>query len=163
MERGRRERSPFKWRNPLWALTVLACGAAALGGSASATTLPGKVYTIHAVLTDTTVKLVPESKLGGNFIEADGRSAQFPRGAIINFKFVNKGSKPYLPALKILDTSQLPPLPPGDRGKYFTAHRVVAPGGRVEFIVTFSFRGPFSLLELLHKKPHGQTVHITVY
>jgi hypothetical protein len=128
---------------------------AAFTASATATTTPGRTVIVQAVMTDSKVVLVPR-KPAGNYISSNGRAATFPRGAVIIFKVTNKGTKPYLPAIGI--PKGLDPL--GE--KYFTAHKVAAPGGHVELLVNFAFRGSFTMLELFHKKPQGKAVPITI-
>jgi hypothetical protein len=151
-----RGRGPLRKLGPIALLAALPISlAASLAGPAAGTTAPGTVVSVRAIMTDSKIVLVPK-KPAGQYVSANGGSATFPRGAIIDFQITNEGSKAYLPAIRIpraLDVL-------GE--KYFTAHKVAAPGGHVEFIVNFAFRGLFKMVELLHKKPEGKAVPISI-
>jgi len=146
------------------ALALVVSLAAVFVGRASATTAPGYVYTVNAVLTDSGVKLLPH-KVNGQaittYIRADGQSAEFPRGTLIKFVFTNKGTQSYLPAIRVLNKAQADPYTPVK--PLYTASAVVKPGGHGTLFGNFYFRGSFQVENLLHKKPHGGLVNISIY
>jgi hypothetical protein len=140
---------------------VAALMAATVAGFATATTAPGFVFSVTVKLSDS--KLVIEHKKQSqlySYIQNQGRSATFPRGAQIRFRFVNAGSKTYLPVLHVGSVRN---YPYGRPQALVKANRAVAPGGHAELVVTFLYRGSYSLQELLQSKPHGTSVPITVY
>ncbi len=143
---------------------ALVASLATFVGRASATTAPGYVYPVDAVLTDSGVKLIPHKVNGkalGTYIRADGRSAQFPRGTLIKFLFTNKGTQSYLPAIRVFDKSQADPYTKVKN--LYTASHVLKPGGHGTLFGNFYFRGAFQIENLLHKKPHGGRVNISIY
>jgi hypothetical protein len=140
---------------------VPALVAGTVASPATATTAPGFVYSVRVKLTDS--KLVIEHKKQSRlyaYIQNQGRSAAFPRGAQIRFLFVNAGTKTYLPVLHV---GSIRDYPYGRPETLIKANRAVAPGGHAELVVTFLYRGSYSLQELLQSKPHGASVPITVY
>ena len=155
--------TPTRVFGALCVLAVAVCAAAFVGG-ASATTAPGYVYPVDAVLTDSGVKLLPHKVNGkaiGTYIRADGRSAQFPRGTLIKFLFTNKGTQSYLPAIRVLDKSQADPYTKVKN--LYTGDHLLKPGGHGTLFGNFYFRGAFQIENLLHKKPHGGRVNISIY
>jgi hypothetical protein len=137
--------------------------ALGIAGSATATTAPGFVYSVTVTMTDSRLVLkhpTHSGLIGDTYIQKQGLSARFPRGAQIRFLFINRGSATYLPALHVATVQDYPYGRPQSLVK---ARRVVAPGGHVELLVTFIYRGSYSLQELLHARPHGKAVPITIY
>jgi hypothetical protein len=150
--------SGASWRF-LIALGAAACLVAIAVSSAGATTGPGAVYTLRAIMTNSKITLV-RTKGDAPYIEPGGTAATFQRGAVINFSVTNKGTRALLPAVQALSTANENPL---DHAlKYYTASHSILPGGREDLQIDFYFRAPFALLELFHKKPVGKRVQITV-
>jgi hypothetical protein len=155
------------FRRPFGALCALVLGvslAAGFAGGASATTQPGFSFTLQVNMTDAQVTLVPKKsatgKLLSSYIRDGGHSAQFPRGVIITFKFVNHGTKVYLPAIRVLDKSQANPY---SKTKALYTANPIGPGHQALLFGNFYFRGSFQIEQLLNKKPHGQPVALSIY
>jgi len=148
----------------LCALGLVASLAAFYVARASATTAPGFVYTINAVVNDSGVQLLPH-KVGGHaigtYIHSDGHVAQFPRGTLIKFVFTNKGTQDYLPAIRVLNKAQADPYTKVQN--LYTVNHVLKPGGHGTLFGNFYFRGAFQIENLLHKKLHGAPVSVTIY
>jgi hypothetical protein len=148
----------------LCAVVLAGSLTAAFAGSASATTAPGYIYTIRAIITDKQVVLVQHRNTGKyftQFVRSGGHSAQFPRGAAIEFLFINKGTKTYLPAIRVIDKSQADPYT--KTKNLYLAPKQIKPGGHVSLFGNFYFRGAFRIETLFHKKPQGKTVDISIY
>ena len=150
----------------LCALAVVGSLTAALvGGTASATTQPGHVFTLRVELTDSLVRLVPHrtpaGKLLSNYIHSGGTSASFPRGTVIEFVFTNKGTKTYLPAIRVTDKTEADPYT--SVKNLYRAKKAITPGGHVSLFGNFYFRGSFQVEKLFHNKPRGGTVKISIY
>jgi hypothetical protein len=157
--------SPWKLGPPFLAACFVVYVAAAVAGVAGATTAPGSYVVVHGVLTNSQLVLKHSTRGGGAYVTSDGNGATFVRGTSVIFRFRNTGSRPYLPAVKVIPGPYMPPITnPADKGKLYTlaAQRVAPPGGRVDFVVTFLYRGQYRLLELLHKHPQGRAVQITI-
>jgi hypothetical protein len=150
---------------PLCMLALVVAVAAVTAGGASATTAPGYRFALPVVITDAGVRLVPlkskSGKLLSHYIKNDGRSAEFPRGVLIQFVFTNKGSAPSLPAIRIKDASDANPYQ--KTKQVYTANHVVKPGGRATLYGNFYYRGSFEIQNLVNKKPHGATVRFAIY
>ena len=147
------------------AICTLACLAAALTGSATATTGPGIILLVKGVMTNSSFLLVHSHGPGGGlYVGSNGTTATFVRGTHVIFRVSNNGSKPYLLAIKAIQGPTMPALLPADRGEVYTvaANRVTRPGSKVDLSVTLYFRGQYQLLKLFHKKPLGKPVEITV-
>ena len=148
----------------LFALAIVVSLTAAFASRASATTKPGFVYKVPAVITDSRVLLVPHTRSGKvvvTYVRPDGRSAQFPRGTVIEFVFTNKGTKTYLPAIRVLDKSQADPYT--HTKNLYTASKAITPGGHVSLFGNFYFRGSFQIEKLFNKKPQGGSVNVSIY
>jgi hypothetical protein len=115
------------------ALAVVAAiatlGAASFASARPQTTQPNVVYTIPAVLTDKTIKL---------------SHTVLPRGTVIRYTVVNRGSRPY--ALEI--------------GK--AATRAIPPHRRARIRVSWDYRGRFVYRTLYRGRPTGPHGSITV-
>lgn len=143
----------------LAALAPAAASAAIAAGTASATTAPGSVYSLRVNVTDSQVVIVPR-RVAGRYVSRDGHSARFPRGVLIHFEFTNRGTKTYVPAIRFTDNRNANPYAP--KQTLATADPV-RPGRHVSLFGNFYFRGAFVIEELLHKKPHGRTVAVTIF
>ena len=154
-------------RRAFGALCVLALVvslAAVFAGSGSATTAPGSVYTVQAIITDKGVKLVPHKRTGKviqTYIRNGGRTAEFPRGVMMHFVFTNKGTKTYLPAIRVLDKTNADPYT--QTKSLYKASKAIKPGGHVSLFGNFYFRGSFQIEKLLKGKPQGGTVKLSIY
>ena len=147
----------------LCALALVVSLTAALAGRASATTSPGSIYQVNVTITDSGAVLVPHKRTGKveiQYVRADGRSAQFPRGVLIHFLFTNKGTKTYVGAVRFTDKRRANPL---QQIPTLATSNKVAPGRHSSLFGTFSFRGAFVVEALLNKKPLGRLVHVTIY
>ena len=148
-------------------LGVVAAVAAVGAGGASATTAPGYRFALPVVITDAGVRLVPHKTRSGrllsHYIKNGGRSAQFPRGVLIEFVFENRGTKPYLPAIRVTNGADANPYQ--QNKKFYTADRPVKPGGHTRMYGNFYFRGAFQIEKLVNKKqkPQGTTVRFQIY
>ena len=111
------------------ATLFMALAAVPLAFSSHDTTSPGIVYTLPAVLTDNAIEV------GETLI---------PRGTVIRYLIVNRGSRPY--ALRIAST----------------ATRPIPPRGRARLQITWNRRGRFTLRTLYRGKPVGPRRSITV-
>jgi hypothetical protein len=156
---GRIRMSTFR---PACVSAIALIALAASGATATATTAPGTAFTVRATMTDGALVLIPTKGATHyqRFIFQDGHVAKFPRGAVIRFVILNKGSKPYLPGMRVTDASNRNPYE--TQQNLYTASRVVPPGARIDFTFVFTYRGGFSLQTLLHRKPVGKPVKITV-
>jgi hypothetical protein len=148
----------------LVALVVAALLAGLSVGGASATTAPGFRFTLKVVITNSGILLVPHrtptGKLLNHYITAGGRIANFPRGTLVQFVFVNKGTKTYLPAIRVTNASQNSPLTPV---KPLYTGSAVKPGHSVALFGNFYFRGSFQIEKLLGTKAVGQPIQLTIY
>ena len=137
---------------------------AAIDG-ASATTSPGYRFALPVVITDSGVRLVPHKTKSGallsRYIKDGGRSAQFPRGVLIEFVFMNQGTKTVLPAIRVTDSKDANPYQKTQ--KIYKAARLLKPGSRIRMYGNFYFRGAFEIEKLINKKPQGQTVRFLIY
>jgi len=150
----------------LCAIALLASLTAVLGGgTASATTKPGSMFQLPVIITDSQVKLVPQRAASGQvlhtYIHNGGLSASFPRGTVIQFVFTNKGTKTYLPAIRVTDKTQSDPYTKVKN--LYVASRAIAPGRHVSLFGNFYFRGSFQIEKLLHKKPAGNVINLSIY
>ena len=149
----------------LGSLTLVACLATSLAGVASATTQPGYRFQLQVTVTDSQIRLVPEKTATGKvltrYIQQGGRIAKFPRGTLVEFVFTNKGTKTYLPAIRVIDASQGNPLAPTK--PLYTAPHAVRPGRHVSLFGNFYFRGSFQIEKLFGKKPQGQPIQLSIY
>ena len=158
-------RSSF--RRLLGVLCVLALGvslAAGFAGGASGTTAPGYRFKLLVVMTDSGIRLVPyKSKSGkalGKYIQGGGTSARFPRGVLIEFRFTNKGTKTYAPAISVTNKVQADPYA---ATKNLYHGNAVRPGGQVSMYGNFYFRGSFLIAKFLDKKPQGKPISILIF
>ena len=120
----------------LKAIALLACSVAALAlaGTAparqqSAEPPPPVVHVIKITVTDRSI-VIPRER--------------FPRGAVLQLRITNLGSKPYV--FRMWATTTLP----------------IPPGKHDSFLINWNFRGKYHYGTLLHGKPtgHGGTIVI---
>jgi hypothetical protein len=141
---------------------VLVCCLAGVTGNASATTAPGGLFSLPVTISDSRLVIHPNAanRQYGHLIQRNGTVATFPRGTLVRFVFTNRGTKTYLPAIKLIHGNIDPYLHLGT--SYTFAQHAIPPGGHVELIANFYYRGSFLLQALLHKRPHGNSAHISV-
>lgn len=118
---------------------VIAGWSAQLATAAEATTVPGVVYVIKLTVTDKTVTLPPDKFSKGL------KYARYPRGAVIRYKVMNKGTRAY--SVKIWDVVT-PPIRPG----HFDT-----------VLVNWNYRGSYSYASLYHGKPVGPHGRIKIF
>jgi hypothetical protein len=111
------------------AVASLAVGAS-FAYAGQRTTGPGLVYTEPTVMTDRTISLT---------------RTRLPRGVIIRYAIVNRGTRPY--AVHIWDASTAP----------------IPPNGRVVLPVNWRDRGRYVYRIFYHGEPAGPRRYITVY
>ena len=123
-------------------IALLACSLAALAlaGTVSArqqTTTPGVVYIIKIKVTDRSV-VIPRDRF------SIGNLTRYPRGAVLQYRITNLGSKPYVFQIWATTTA---PIPPGKHDS---------------FLINWNYRGKYHYATLLHGKPtgHGGTIII---
>jgi hypothetical protein len=138
---------------------VVSLAAAALAGSASATTSPGFVLNLQVTITDSQMQLIKKST-ASNYISVGGHSAQFPRGILIHFLFTNKGTRAYVPAIRFTNDVNANPYAP--KIKLVAANKVT-PGRHVSLYGNFYFRGAFQIEKLVNKKSQGRPIAVTIY
>ena len=111
------------------AAAIAALAHAPFAVSSRQTTAPNVIYTIPAVLTDKTIELT---------------HTEIPRGAVIRYLIVNRGTRPY--ALQIW-TGVTRPIPPK---------------GRARLTVNWDYRGRFVYRTLYRGRPAGPYGSVTV-
>jgi len=94
------------------------------------TTQPGIVYTIPAVLTDKGIELT---------------HTQVPRGVMIRYTILNRGTRPYTFQIWKAKTGPIPP------------------NGRARLRVNWDYRGRFLFRTLYRGKPAGPRGSVTVF
>jgi len=151
----------------LGVLCALALGlslAAGFAGGASGTTAPGYRFKLQVVMTDSGIRLVPQKTKSGHvlakYIQNGGTSARFPRGVLIEFRFTNKGTKIYAPAIRVTNKTEADPLA---ATKNLYHGNAVRPGGNASMFGNFYFRGSFQISKLLDKKPQGKPISLLIY
>jgi hypothetical protein len=111
---------------------------------ASATTTPDTVHHVPVVLTNTTIT-VPKDQ----FVKADGIT-RYPRGALIDFKLENRGSKAISVVLTV--TSKVKFVGANKLLSAASAGSPISPGSSRHFKLSFYFRGTFVLETLIGGK-----------
>jgi hypothetical protein len=120
-------------------LAVLVGVAVAPAGAAVRTTVPGVVYVVNLTMTDKTV-VIPKDKFSKGLAYA-----RYPRGAVIRYKIINKGTRPY--SLRMWDVTT-PPIRPG----HFDT-----------VLVNWNYRGTFTYASLYHTKPLGPHGRVKIF
>jgi hypothetical protein len=136
-------RTPRRRRVATWAL-VCALGllcVVSTAGSASATTAPGVLNHVRVILTDNQI-IIPKDQ----FRKADGIT-RYPRGALIEFVFTNKGSKPTSILLTVVSNVNFAGLQ-----RVASIGPPIKPGQVRHFQVNFFFRGTFDLKSIIGGK-----------
>jgi hypothetical protein len=125
---------------------ALACAVgllcvAATAVTARATTAPGVLNHVRVIITNNKI-IVPKDQ----FVKADGIT-RYPRGAVIEFVFTNKGSKPASIILTVDSKVNFPGLQ-----KVAKIGPPIKPGQVRHFAVNFFFRGNFDLKSIIRGK-----------
>jgi hypothetical protein len=120
-------------------LLVLAGAGPPPAGAAVQTTVPGVVYVVKLTVTDKAVVL-PKDKFSKGLTYA-----RYPRGAVIRFKVINKGTRPY--SVRIWDV----------------ATPAIRPGRFDTVLVNWNYRGSYNYASLYHGKPVGPHGMIKIF
>jgi hypothetical protein len=118
---------------------LLCAGATAVTGRA--TTTPGALHHVPVIITDNRIS-IPKDQ----FVTADGIT-RYPRGALIEFVFTNKGSKPTSVILTVDSKVNFAGLQ-----RTASIGPPIKPGQVRHFQVNFFFRGTFDLESLVGGK-----------
>jgi hypothetical protein len=120
--------------------SAVLCGVAGSSASAAvATTAPGQVYIVKTTLTNTAIVIPPDKFSKGL------KYPRYPRGAAIQYKVTNKGTRPY--SFEIWA---------GKTG-------VIAPGHTDTVLVNWNYRGNYTYETLYRGKPAGPHGHVTIF
>ena len=118
---------------------ALVAGLAQVASAASKTTAPGQVYIVKTTLTNTAI-IIPKDKFSVGL-----KYPRYPRGAAIQYKVTNKGTRPY--SFEIW------------AGKT----RVIPPGHTDTLLVNWNYRGTFTYKTLYNGKPAGPHGTVTIF
>jgi len=121
------------------ALTCLA--AIALPAAVTArplTTTPGVIYVIKTPVDDEGIH-IPKDKFTRNGI------SRYPRGALIRYEFVNKGTKPYAVRMWAADTV------------------VMKPGRRAQMLVNWAYRGDYTYARIYKGHQLGPIGKVVIF
>ena len=125
---------------PLLAVSAVILGA--LAGSVSAalkTTTPGQVYIVKVTLTNNAI-VIPKDKFSVGL-----KYPRYPRGAVIQYRFTNKGSRPFSVRIWASKTG------------------VISPGHSDSVLVDWNYRGMFNYETLYRGKPAGPHGFVTIF
>jgi hypothetical protein len=117
---------------------VVAAALAASVPSGPATTVPGVVYAVKVLITDTKIS-IQKDKFTRNGV------SRLPRGAQIRYEMTNKGTKPYV--LQI----------------WTTKSGTMRPGGHDSFLINWNYRGRYVYRTLLRGRPAGPKGLIIIF
>jgi hypothetical protein len=117
---------------------MLAGAFAASTNAAVQTTAPGQVYIVKMTVTDKTIQIAKDKF-------SIGDEARYPRGAAIQYKVTNKGTRPY--SVKI----------------WASTTGVIRPGRFDTVLVNWNYRGRFLYLSLYRGKPAGPKGYVTIF
>ena len=122
----------------LGALAATLAGIAQAATPARATTRPGVVYTVTATITNTSITLTHKAagKLGLH---------RLPRGAIIRYRVVNHGTRPYVFQIWTVETG------------------TIRPNKMDSLLVNWNYRGRFVYKTIYRGKPFGPNGTVIVY
>jgi hypothetical protein len=118
---------------------VLAGGFAQSATAAVKTTIPGVVYVVPMTVTDKKVT-VPRDKFSKGLTYS-----RYPRGAVIRYKVINKGTRPY--SVKIWDATTT----------------VIRPGDFDTILLNWNYRGNYTYATLFHGKPIGPHGRVKIF
>lgn len=118
---------------------ALATAAVQTAAAASKTTTPGQVYIVKTTLTNTAI-IIPKDKF-----DIGLKYPRYPRGAEIQYKVTNKGTRSY--TFKVWD------------GKTGT----IRPGHTDTVLVDWNYRGVYQYETLYRGKPAGPHGMVTIF
>jgi len=118
---------------------VLVGAIAQSAGAAQRTTAPGQVYIVKTTLTNTAI-IIPKDKF-----DIGLKYPRYPRGAAIQYKVTNKGTRPYTFEIWAGKTG------------------VIAPGHTDTVLVNWNYRGDFTYKTLYRGKPAGPHGYVTIF
>lgn len=118
---------------------VLAGGLAQSATAAVRTTIPGVVYVVPMTVTDKTVTVPPDKFSKGL------KYSRYPRGAVIRYKVINKGSRAY--SVRIWDATTT----------------VIRPGHFDTILLNWNYRGNYYYQALFHGKPVGPKGRVKIF
>jgi len=124
-----------------WAMlaATLAGGLPQPATAATKTTVPGVVYVVKLTVTDTTVSIQRDKFSKGL------KYARYPRGAVIRYKVLNKGTRAY--SVRIWDV----------------VTPAIRPGHFAPVLVTWNYRGSYRYASLYHGSPVGPHGRIKIF
>jgi hypothetical protein len=114
-------------------------GIAQAASAASKTTAPGQVYIVKMTLTNTAI-IIPPDKFSIGL-----KYPRYPRGAAIQYKVTNKGSKPYSVQIWAGTTA------------------VIRPGHTDSILLNWNYRGNYLYRTLYRGKPAGPHGYVTIF
>jgi hypothetical protein len=132
-------------RHVVRALPLLAAAAVLLGvltepvSAALKTTAPGTVYIIKVTLTNTAI-VIPKDKFSVGL-----KYPRYPRGALIQYRFTNRGTRPYSVKMWVAKTG------------------VISPGHSDSVLVDWNYRGMFKYETLYRGKPSGPHGFVSIF
>jgi hypothetical protein len=120
------------------AAALVAAVVVPAAGARPQTTTPGVVYVVKVVLTDKAIAIAHDKFT---------RNAQirYPRGALIRYSVLNKGTHPYVFRVWGSNTA------------------VIKPGARDSILINWNYRGRFAYEILLRGKPAGPKGSIIIF
>jgi hypothetical protein len=113
--------------------------AAETAGAATKTTTPGQVYVVTMTLTNTAIVIPPDRFSKGL------KYPRYPRGAAIQYKVINKGTRPYSEEIWAGKTT------------------VIRPGHSDTILVNWNYRGVYPYKTLYKGKPAGPHGMVTIF
>jgi hypothetical protein len=118
---------------------VMLAGLPLAAHARSETTAPGTVYIIPMTLTNKAIVLPPDKFSRGL------KYPRYPRGAAIQYRVINKGTRPY--AVKIWNSTT----------------QVIQPGHHDSILLNWNYRGKFPYETLYRGKPLGPRGRVTIF
>lgn len=127
-------------RNPLIATAALVAAFAlpAVVMARPQTTTPGVIYVITTPVDDKGIH-VPKDKFTRNGV------SRYPRGAIIRYEFVNKGTKPYVVRMWAAETL------------------VIKPGHKAAMLVNWAYRGDYTYARIYKGHQIGPIGSVVIF
>lgn len=127
-------------RKPLIATAALVAAFAlpAAATSRPQTTTPGVIYVLVTPVDDKGIH-VPKDKFTRNGV------SRYPRGAIIRYEFVNKGTKPYAVRMWAAETL------------------VIKPGRKAPMLVNWAYRGDYTYARIYKGHQIGPVGRVIIF
>ncbi len=121
------------------AAAVLLGGVAQTASASSSTAAPGQVYIVKTTLTNTAIIIPPDK------FDVGLKYPRYPRGAAIQYKVTNKGTRPYSVQIWAGTT------------------RVISPGHTDTILLNWNYRGNYVYRTLYRGKPAGPHGYVTIF